>query len=103
MGRTKGNKNHKTVGNKLTNSPYPAEVQYTRLPPVDQLICFYYCIHCKTEGEQGFDIAKSGFKTHYDQLEPVHSIYSASQFYTRGKVRGRNTDGFVFVFDLYLI
>ena len=92
MGRTKGTKNHKTVRNKLTNSPYPAEVQYIRLSPVDQLICYYYFIFVKTGGEQGFDIEKSGFKTHWDQLEPLHSTYSQSQFYTRGKVRNRNND-----------
>ena len=87
MGRTKGSKNHITVRNKLTNSPYSSEVQYTRLSLVDKLICYYYYTFCKTEGKQGFDITKSGFKEHYDQLVPIHSTYSSGQFYTRGKVR----------------
>jgi hypothetical protein len=86
MGRTKGSKNHITVRNKLTNSPYSSEVQYTRLSLVDKLICYYYYTFCKTGGEQGFDIEKSGFKTHWVQLEPIHPIYSSGQFYTRGKV-----------------
>ena len=87
MGRTKGSKNHITVRNKLTNSSYSAEVQYTRLSLVDKLICYYYYIFCKTEGQQGFDTEKSGYKTHYDQLVPIHSTYSNTQFYSRGKVR----------------
>jgi hypothetical protein len=87
MGRTKGSKNHITVRNKLTNSPYSSEVQYTRLSLVDKLICYYYYTFCKTGGEQGFDIKKSGFKAHYDQLVPIHQTYSSGQFYSRGKVR----------------
>jgi hypothetical protein len=87
MGRTKGSKNHITVRNKLTNSPYTPEVQFNRLSLADQLICYYYYIFCESEGKQGFDIEKSGFKEHYDQLLPLHSLYSSNQFYTRGKVR----------------
>jgi hypothetical protein len=87
MGRTKGSKNHITVRNKLTNSPYTSEVQFNRLSLADQLISYYYYIFCKSEGKQGFDIEKSGFKEHYDQLLPLHSLYSSNQFYTRGKVR----------------
>jgi hypothetical protein len=91
MGKTKGSKNI-TAQNKLTNSPYSPEVQYARLSLVDQLICYYYYIFCKSGGKQGFDINKSGFKEHYDQLLPIHSIYSSGQFYTRAKVRNRDID-----------
>jgi hypothetical protein len=90
MPKTKGSKNL-SVRDKLTNNQHPPEVQYDRLSPIDRLICFYYYIHIKTEGQSGWDIEKAGYKEHYDQFEAIYAHYSVHQFRHRGKVSSVRT------------
>ena len=87
MAKTTGSKNL-SVRDKLTNNSHPPEVQYDRLSPIDRLICFYYYIFIKSEGDKGWDIEKAGFKEHYDQYEAIYSEYTVNQFRHRGKVSG---------------
>ena len=85
MARTKGKKNI-TPCNTLTNSPHtPDVIHNNNLPPLDKLIVYYYWIYIKIEGKQGWDPERSGFKEQWSLLD-VHSHYTTSQFYTRGKV-----------------
>jgi hypothetical protein len=85
MAKRMGSKNL-SARDKLTNNQHPPEVQYNRLSAIDKLICFYYYIHIKTEGQSGWDIEKAGFKEHYDQFEAIYTHYSVHQFHHRGKV-----------------
>ena len=92
MGKTKGSKNI-TVRNKLTNSPHAPEVQYDRLDPIDRLTTYYYYIFILSDGQKGWDPEKSGFKEHWAQYEVLQTVYTHTQFYTRGKVSRLNRVG----------
>ena len=75
MGKSKGSKNI-TVKNKLSNSPHPPEVQYDRLPlpPIGRLITYYYYIYILSDGQEGWDIERSGFSEHWAQFEALQAI-----------------------------
>ena len=85
MPRTKGKKNI-TPRKLLTNSPHTPDIIYKNLSPLDKLIVYYYWIYSKTEGKQGWDPDRSGFREHWSTFLVIRSHYSASGFYTRGKV-----------------
>ena len=85
MTRRKGKKNT-TSHNTLANSPHLPDVIYNNLPPLDKLIVYYYWIYIKTEGKQGWDPERSGFKEQWSLLDVLRSYYTNSQFYTRRKV-----------------
>ena len=85
MPRTKGKKNLTPRGT-LTNSPHQPDVIYNNLLPLDKLIVYYYWIYIITEGKQGWDPEKSGFKEQWRTFLVIQSFYTASTFYTRGKV-----------------
>ena len=81
MARTKGNKNL-TPCNTLTNSSHPIDVINSNLELIDKLIVYYYWIYIKTEGKQGWDPEKSGFKDYWRKFLVIQSAYSHSTFYT---------------------
>ena len=85
MARTKGKKNL-TPRNNLTNSPHPPDVIYNNLEPIDKLVVYYYWLYIRTDGKQGQNPEKSGFREHWNILLVVRSHWSAGAFYTRGKV-----------------
>ena len=79
MARTAGRKNR-------PSDKLPPFTQFERSSSIDQLCIYYYWLYIITDGVEGWDIKKGGFKEHWKQYGLIKDNFSYNSFYQVGKV-----------------
>ena len=79
MGRTKGSKNIRTYKT-------PQE-QFDLLDLARKQIVYYYWKYLDSNGAEGWDINKAGYKSHWETSDYLQERVPEKSFYHLGKVR----------------
>ena len=63
----------------------PPIERYNRLSSTDQLICYYYWLYLISEGIEGWDTKKAGWKQHWTHHKIIKEKFTSNAFYNLGK------------------